>query len=68
MATSIKKATKKMEFGDLELSLRLGGREIFNASRGFNLLKEDLHFGLFSPFVVLLGQAKPLTYCKGDHS
>lgn len=33
MATSIKKATKKMEFGDLELSLRLGGREIFNAEK-----------------------------------
>lgn len=33
MATSIKKATKKMQFGDLELSLRLGGREVFNAEK-----------------------------------
>ncbi|MCR1895837.1 DUF6096 family protein [Ligilactobacillus murinus] len=33
MATSIKKATKKLEFGDLELSLRLDGRSIFNAEK-----------------------------------
>ena len=33
MATTIKKATKTVQLGDLELDLKLGGREIFKIER-----------------------------------
>ena len=33
MATKIKKATKTVQLGDLELDLKLGGREIFKIER-----------------------------------
>ena len=33
MATTIKKATKTVQLGDLELNLKLGGREIFKIER-----------------------------------
>lgn len=36
MATTIKKATKTVQLGDLELDLKLGGREIFKIERRLN--------------------------------
>lgn len=33
MATTIKEATKTVQLGDLELDLKLGGREIFKIER-----------------------------------
>ncbi|MBB1080250.1 hypothetical protein H5S09_02630 [Limosilactobacillus sp. STM2_1] len=33
MATTIKKATKTIQLGDLELDLKLGGREVFKIER-----------------------------------
>lgn len=36
MTTTIKKATKTVQLGDLELDLKLGGREIFKIERRLN--------------------------------
>ena len=53
MATTIKKATKTVQLGDLELDLKLGGREIFKIERrlGKSMLSDQcMLFTKTAPF------------------